>query len=166
MNHSVLASSGYHPPKRQMGQNTSTERTRRISLQGRERETKQKLATEIAKRVCCPSQHFADLLILLCTLTCTALTWIDFQRLALGQSPLPTKPTKKNKPTKPLADQDAEDGPMKRIFVFTNNSNQVDSVVDRHDFREMIQFAIDNGKHLQGYKHISRDCHAPIQFVP
>ena len=53
---------------------------------------------------------------------------------------------------------------MKRIFVFTNNSNQVDSVVDRPDFREMIQFAIDNGKYLQGYKHIGRQRIVTLQF--
>ena len=53
---------------------------------------------------------------------------------------------------------------MKRIFLFTNNSNQTDSVVDRPDFREVIQFAIDNSKHLLGYKHISRERMVTLQF--
>ena len=36
-------------------------RAHKEELVARDRETNKKLATQIAKRVCCPSQHFADL---------------------------------------------------------------------------------------------------------
>ena len=48
--------------------------------------------------------------------------------------------------------------------MIANNSNQSDAVVDRPDFRGMLQYAIDNAKHLQGYKHMGRERIATLQF--
>ena len=82
----------------------------------------------------------------------------------LGQAVTPKKKAKLSQ-AKPTCDEEAEEGLIKRIFKYVNNSAQSDATVERADFRDMLQFAIDNATKLQSYKHMGRERMTTIQFA-